>query len=56
MTTEQTRQAIARAAAILMENPRDGWRCWAGSTHTDGPCKACQRAEARRLAAEAVTS
>lgn len=54
MDTTATRQAIARAAAILTEHPRDGWMCCFGSRHLDGPCKACLRAEARR-AAEAAS-
>lgn len=53
-TTAQIRTAATRAAAILTEHPRDGWMCWAGSRHLDGPCKACVAAEERR-AAQAVT-
>jgi hypothetical protein len=53
-TRDQIRAAAGRAAATLTEHPRDGWMCWAGSRHTDGPCKACVAAEERR-AAQAVT-
>jgi hypothetical protein len=56
--TQATRAAITNAAAALTfsrsNGVRQGFMCCFGSSHPNGPCKACQRAEARR-AAQAVT-